>query len=134
MSGLVKTAALLFALLSQDQKPCRKVKHSSPQRKEIIAMQREVNEGHRPTQLQAQTVATIALRELRNDPLLSESSINEESLTNRFAVYSVSGNDGKTYRVTLQRFKWLLPIAKKYEWMIWVPVKSEVLGCTPKTS
>jgi hypothetical protein len=37
--------------------------------------------------------------------------------------------DGRaTYRVTVERFDWLLPIAKDAESIVWVPTSSEIRG------
>ena len=43
------------------------------------------------------------------------------------AVLSASLN-GRKYRVTLRRFQWLLPVAQKWERMVWIPTET-VVSC-----
>jgi hypothetical protein len=36
----------------------------------------------------------------------------------------------KTYRVTLRKFHWLVPIAGNLQWVIWIPTQVELTDCS----
>jgi hypothetical protein len=43
------------------------------------------------------------------------------------AAFEWTPFDGRaTYRVTVERFEWLLPIAKDTNGVVWVPTKTEI--------
>jgi hypothetical protein len=43
-------------------------------------------------------------------------------------VYSYHSLDGRsTYRITVRRFRWLLPTAGSFRQMIWVPERAEII-------
>jgi len=45
-----------------------------------------------------------------------------------FELHPLHDDAGDGYRVTVERFGWLLPIAKNAESIVWVPTSSEIRG------
>jgi len=46
------------------------------------------------------------------------------------ATYEInSRQSGLSYRITVGRFEWLLPAAKKWEWMVWTATEVQITHC-----
>ena len=100
-------------------------------RAHIETLQRWVNSGHDEWCRDPQLVASAAVR--LASPQFSESRFELASLPlegehSRVTktIYTYHSLDGRTtYRVTLRRFRWLLPAAGTFRQMIWVPERAE---------
>jgi hypothetical protein len=110
----------------------RRVVHNFPiDRAQVENLQRWVNAGHDPWCRDSQLVAAASLR--RISPELSDfefASLQSELQRSRktTAIYTFHSRDGQTtYRVTLRRYRWLLPVAGSFQKMIWVPERVEIL-------
>jgi hypothetical protein len=57
----------------------------------------------------------------------------EVNETGRRAIY-LFRQKGSSYYITLEKFDWLLPVARKWEWMIWVPTHATIVTCVPSDS
>jgi len=104
----------------------------SVDRAKIENLQRWVNAGHETWCRDARLVAMDELRrvapELAGEASDMEAvSVEEEASAESRAVYAWTSEDGRaTYRVTVQRFEWLLPIAGEQDSIVWVPTHVEV--------
>ena len=104
-------------------------------RKEVEALQPWVNDGHEPWRIdnpelvahQKLLQLALSVRGFGAHQAPPEQIVRRE----HYAVYlykSVVGN--KTYRVTVRKFQWLVPIAGKPQWVIWVPTRVLVTDCS----
>ncbi len=97
-------------------------------------MQDFVNDGHQPWRLNSQPVAAEKALQLDNTPkeqwnvyAVPATPVSESETR---AVYDFkSRQSGISYRITVLRFHWLLPSAKKSEWMVWTPTEVTVTHC-----
>jgi len=103
-------------------------------KKELQQLQQFVNEGHQPWRLDSQAIA--AEKALQLDNTSKErwnvygvpATLVGESETR--ATYEIkSRHAGVSYRITVERFDWLLPSAKKWEWMVWTPAEVRITRC-----
>jgi len=102
-------------------------------RERIEALQRWVNSGHDEWCRDPQLVVSAAIRLI--SPGFSGSEGASASLpleTERArvtrATFTYHSLDGRTtYRVTVRRFRWLLPVAGSFRHMIWVPEHAEII-------
>jgi hypothetical protein len=98
-------------------------------------LQNHVNQGHEPWRLDAQAVAGEQLLVLEPDSDKTHSvygydlQVLEED--GKHVVFQFrGGNRGDiAYRITVRRLDWLLPVAKKWEWMIWLATRLESSSC-----
>lgn len=90
-----------------------------------------MNAGHEPWCRDAKLVATEALRRVSSQFSEVEPAslpVEVEHSHKTTAVYTFHSVDGcATYRITLRRYRWLLPVAGSYQHMIWVPERVEIL-------
>jgi hypothetical protein len=101
-------------------------------RHKIENLQRWVNGGHEEWCKDARLVAMDELR--RVAPTFAGSSndmealpLDVESASDNRAVFVWTSPDGKaSYRVTVERFEWLLPIAGEAGSIVWVPTHAEI--------
>ena len=109
----------------------REVRNFPMDRAHIETLQRWVNSGHDEWCRDPQLVASAAVRLV--SPQFSESRFElaslplegEHSRVTR-TIYTYHSLDGRTtYRITLRRFRWLLPAAGTFRQMIWVPERAE---------
>jgi hypothetical protein len=109
----------------------REVRNFPMDRAHIETLQRWVNSGHDEWCRDPQLVASAAVRLV--SPQFSESRFELASLPlegehSRVTktIYTYHSLDGRTtYRITLRRFRWLLPAAGTFRQMIWVPERAE---------
>ncbi len=103
-------------------------------RVKIENLQRWVSAGHEVWCKDARLVAMDELK--RVDPAFAGASsdlealpLDVESVEAGRAVFVWSSPDGRaTYRVTVERFGWLLPIAGDANSIVWVPTHAEVIA------
>ena len=103
-------------------------------RAKIESLQRWVNGGHEEWCKDARLVAMDEMKRLApgfaGEPAdLEALPLDTEALDQGRAVFVWSPADGRaTYRVTVERFGWLLPIAVDANSIIWVPTRVEILA------
>ena len=111
----------------------REVTNFPIDRTHLEALQRWVNSGHDEWCRDPEFVASAAIR--RISPEFSDSGMalvslpleTEHARVTR-VVYTYHSLEGRTtYRVTVRRFRWLLPTAGTFQQMIWVPERAEVI-------
>ena len=101
-------------------------------RAEVENLQRWVSAGHADWCKDARLVAAEELKRVAaeySDQGLEMDAVEDPDLSsgNR-ATFEWATVDGRVaYRVTVERFEWLLPIAKNVESMVWVPTSTEIL-------
>jgi hypothetical protein len=117
-------------LVAAETKEHRVVYTFAVDRSQIEALQRWVNAGHDSWCRDPQLVASASLRRVLPDSDFELASLPLELEHNRktTAVYTFHSLDGRTaYRITLRRYRWLLPIAGSQYKMIWVPERAEII-------
>lgn len=110
------------------------VSHRLAARTEIENLQRWVAAGHEdwckdPRLVAAEELKRIAADFAGNVTELTNVNLREDADTvdAKKAAFEWTPLDGRaTYRVTVEQFEWLLPIAKNAEAMIWVPTMTEI--------
>jgi hypothetical protein len=100
-------------------------------RAKIEALQRWVNSGHDHWCRDPQLVAVRSLQRILPDSgdfELTPASVEAEPRRKAIAVHSIHSLDGSTtYRITLRRYRWLLPVARSTSKIIWVPMQVEII-------
>lgn len=98
-------------------------------------LQQFVNEGHEPWRLDSQAVAATEVLTVEKVPKEQWDVYSvhlkaiQETETQSVYEYESRSRHGLSYRVTVERFQWLLPAAKKWEWMVWAPVHVTITDC-----
>ena len=103
-------------------------------RVKIENLQRWVSAGHEEWCKEARLVALDELRRLA--PAFASDAADVEALamdveevSGERSVFVWTSSDGRaTYRVVVERFVWLLPIAGKADAIIWVPTHAEIVS------
>ena len=113
--------------------PHKVVKVPMIDRRAMENLQRWVHEGHDEWCKDAQLVASAEMRRIAPDfagyqfDLASLPMSKEGQEANR-AVFRYTSFDGRvTYRITLRRYAWLLPIAGEQKSIVWVPARAEIV-------
>jgi hypothetical protein len=118
-------------LAAAEPKEHRALYNFSVERAKVEELQRWVNAGHDSWCRDPQLVAATSLRRILPDSEDFElASLTLEVERNRkiSAVYIFHSLDGgTTYRVTVRRYRWLLPVAGNLHKMIWVPEHADIL-------
>jgi hypothetical protein len=118
-------------LVAAEPKEHRAVYNFSVERAKVEDLQRWVNAGHDSWCRDPQLVAATSLRRIVPDSEdfdLASLPLEVERRQKTSAVYIFHSLDGNTtYRVTVRRFRWLLPVAGNLHKMIWVPEHAEIL-------
>ncbi|MGB8771895.1 MAG: hypothetical protein WCC92_19935 [Candidatus Korobacteraceae bacterium] len=99
-----------------------------------LEVQKSVNEGHEPWRMDdTATVAGQAIDERKkewadyNTVVGAPKPISETKDT---ALMVATSEEGRVrYEVTLRKYSWLLRSAKKWQWIIWLPVRVERIEC-----
>ena len=133
-SLLLWTLGATMNIAAAQSNETRKVTNFPIDRKHIEALQRWVNSGRDEWCRDPQSVASAAIR--RVSPEFSGSEIapaslplEAESARVTRMVYAYHSLDGHTtYRITVRRFRWLLPTAGSCRQMIWVPERAEIVS------
>lgn len=103
-------------------------------RVKIENLQRWVSAGHEEWCKDARLVAMDELRRVApafagNSGDLEALPLDMEAASSERAVFVWSSPDGRaTYRVTVERYGWLLPIAGDSNAIVWVPTHAEVIA------
>ena len=103
-------------------------------RHKIENLQRWVSAGHEEWCKDARLVAMDELRRVAPAFAGNEADVEalpldaEPSLENRAAFVWTSPDGKASYRVTVERFEWLLPIAGEADSIVWVPTHAEIIA------
>jgi hypothetical protein len=103
-------------------------------RHKIENLQRWMSAGHEEWCKDARLVAMDELRRVApafagNSNDMEALPLDTESASENRAVFVWTSPDGKaSYRVTVERFAWLLPIAGEADAIVWVPTHAEILA------
>ena len=103
-------------------------------RAKIENLQRWVSSGHEEWCKDARLVAMDELRRLA--PAFAGDSADPEALrldteseSTQRVIFAWASPDGQaTYRVAVERFGWLLPIAGEADSVVWVPTHAEIIA------
>jgi hypothetical protein len=117
-------------LSAAETKEHRVVYSFAVERTKMEDLQRSVNDGHDAWCRDPQLVATRAMERVLpegSDVERASLPLQREHAKKSAAVYSFYSLDGATtYRITVRRYRWLLPVAGSMRRMIWVPERVEV--------
>ena len=98
---------------------------------QVENLQRWVNAGHDPWCRDSQLVAAASLRRVSPEVSnleLASLPLELERSHKTTAIYTFHSLDGRTtFRITLRRYRWLLPVAGSFQKMIWVPERAEIV-------
>ena len=103
-------------------------------RHKIENLQRWVSAGHEEWCKDARLVAMDELRRVApafagNEADVEALPLDAEPASENRAVFIWTSPDGKaSYRVTVERFEWLLPIAGGADSIVWVPTHAEIIA------
>jgi len=103
-------------------------------RVKVENLQRWVSAGHEEWCKDARQVAMDELRRIApafagNSGDLEALPLGTESESGQRVVFAWTSSDGRaTYRITVERFEWLLPIAGEADSIVWVPTHAEVIA------
>jgi hypothetical protein len=118
-------------LVQAQAKPQRTVKEYPADRAKLEHLQRWVNEGHDTWCRDPKLVASAALSRVAPELASYKFELTSMPLEQKKArgtkfVYTFATLDGRTtYRITLRRYHWLLPVAGTLDQMVWAPVRLE---------
>jgi hypothetical protein len=109
----------------------RVVSYRAIQRAEIENLQRWVSAGHEdwckdPRLVAAEELKRTALEGGVEGPALNPVEIEPANDANRITYEWAPLEGGRRYRVTVERFDWLLSIAKDPGSVVWVPTAVEI--------
>jgi len=138
--GVFALAALLFGVLAlapvdaaaKSGEENRVVNYHAVDRAEIENLQRWVAAGHEAWCKDPRQVAAQGLRRIAADFADGAAELNRVDLADskdgaKKLAFEWTPPDGRaTYRVTVERFDWLLPIAKDADALVWVPTMTEI--------
>ena len=131
LSLILWTLGASMSVVAAEPKEHRLVYSFPVERPKIEALQRWVNSGHDEWCRDPQLVAVASLRRIIPDSGDFElASIPFEAGPGRkmTAVFTIHSLDGSTtYRITVRRYRWLLPLAHSTSKIIWVPVQVEIV-------
>jgi hypothetical protein len=117
-------------LAAAETKEHRVVYTFAADRAQIEDLQRWVNAGHDSWCRDPRLVASASLQRVLPDSdfELASFPLEREHSRKATAVYTFHSLDGTTtYRITLRRYRWLLPVAGSRHKMIWVPERAEIV-------
>jgi len=112
--------------------PRRVIRYRDFDRLEIENLQRWVAAGHEVWCKDARLVAAEELKRMANDFLGDATELNPvdplpAANDAKKATFEWTPLDGRgVYRVTVEQFSWLLPIAKDAQGLVWVPTVTEM--------
>lgn len=134
VAGIVLAALTLAAVpaAANDHREDRFFSERPIHRAEVENLQRWVLAGHADWSKDARLVAERELSRLAPDREGNRFQLNEvhavdgSNLGNRMTFEWASLDGRALYRVTVERFAWLLPIAKNTGSIVWVPTSIEM--------
>lgn len=129
LAGTMTAAPAGAAAKSGDE--TRVVSHRAVDRAEVENLQRWVAAGHEDWCKDARLVAAAEFERLvadfAGDATELESGESDGGEKASKVVFEWTPLDGRaTYRVTVVRFEWLLPIAGDADAVVWVPTATEI--------
>ena len=141
-SGSRALSTLLFAVIALLASPAalmakpreqRVVLNRAINKPAVENLQRWVSGGHESWCKDARMVASSELRRIAPDFTfpgdLRALPLQAEFLTGTKAVFTWTPLDARaSYRVTVERFAWLLPLAGKRGNIVWVPTRTEIVA------
>lgn len=113
--------------------PHKEVRVPRMDRRAIENLQRWVSGGHDTWCKDAQLVASAKMRRIAPEFAgyqydLASLPIEMKSRAATRAEFTYTSLDGsKTYRITLRRYHWLLPLAGNARSIVWVPSRTEIV-------
>ncbi len=125
------TLAAPFASVAQCR-PHTAVRRNAVNQADIEELQRRVNEGDDPWRVEARPVAYEEL--VRHVPALklvepSSLALRVESQSETRAVFVwVRGDSRAAYRITLRRYRWQAPAAERWERVVWIAERTEIMA------
>jgi hypothetical protein len=130
--GAMALATVADAARSADEN--RVVNHRVLDRAEIENLQRWVASGHEAWCKDPRLVAAADLRRIAANFADGAAELNQlgpaaagGNGSRKKLAFEWTPPDGRaTYRVTVERFDWLLPIAKDADGVVWVPTITEI--------
>jgi len=120
-------------LVQAQAKPQRTVKEYPVDHSKLEHLQRWVNDGHDTWCRDPKLVASAALSRAvpgftSYDFELASLPLEQKKANGTKFVYTFSTLDGRTtYRITLRRYRWLLPAAGTMDQMVWAPARFETI-------
>ena len=131
LSLILWTLGASMSLMAADPKEHRVTYNFPVDRARIEALQRWVNSGHEDWCRDPQLVAVASLQRILSEPgnfELTSAPVESEPRRKTTAVYTIQSLDGSTtYRITLRRYQWLLPLTGSTHKIIWVPAQVEII-------
>jgi len=131
LAGAMCTAPVVAATKSADE--TRVLSYRAQDRAEIENLQRWVAAGHEDWCKDARLVAAEELKRLAADFADDAAALTAANTGESFdggakkLTFEWTPLDARaTYRVTVARFEWLLPIAGDAEAVVWVPTATEI--------
>jgi hypothetical protein len=139
-SGAVRLAALLVGVMAlasvaaaaKSGEENRVVNYHAVDRAQVENLQRWVAAGHEARCKDPRLVAAEGLRRIAADFADGAAELNLVDLADgnggakQLAFEWTPPGGRATYRVTVERFDWLLPIAKDADAVVWVPTMTEI--------
>jgi hypothetical protein len=122
---LIPLCPFVFGL--ECSKPAETVRHLPISRNACRKLQQEVSKGHQPWRLDSNAVAGEQILRIENVPRNNWDvykvpfSVLKSTQDKAVLEYRSERYSGTEYLITLRKFDWLLPVAKKWNWVIWVP-------------
>jgi hypothetical protein len=113
--------------------PHKEVRVPRIDRRAMENLQRWVNDGHDSWCKDAQLVASAEMRRIAPDFAgyqfdLASLPLEKEAHEKDRAVFRYTSFDGRvTYRITLRRYGWLLPVAGSQKSIVWIPSRTEIV-------
>ena len=123
------------ARTAKHREESRVLSYHAVDRAEIENLQRWVAAGHEDWCKDARLVAAEELKRIAADFAADATQLNAVDVTERAdgiggakrVAFEWTPLDGRaTYRVTVERFEWLLPMAKDADAVVWVPTVTEI--------
>jgi hypothetical protein len=131
--GSLVIAAPAIASAAPQQQQQREVRVPRIDRRAIENLQRWVSNGHDAWCKDAQFVTSAEMRRIAPEFAgyqydLASLPLEKRSQAATSAVFSYTSLDGhKTYRITLRRYAWLMPLAGDTRSIVWVPSRTEII-------
>lgn len=133
--GSLALAAPIVASVApqQEQQQRRQVRALRVDRAAVENLQRWVSSGHDAWCKDAQLVASAEMRRIAPEFAgyqydLASLPLEPRTQAATRAVFTYTSLDGhKTYRITLRRYAWLLPLAGDARSIVWVPSRTEII-------
>jgi hypothetical protein len=134
-AGLFAVSAGPVAAAAKSGEATRVVKYRAVDRAEILNLQRWVTAGHEDWCKDARLVAAEELKRMAadfaGDPNELQAIAGKEAVDGGAGAKKIAFEwaplDGRAmYRVTVERFEWLMPAAGDADAMVWVPTVTEI--------